>query len=73
MSHDSFIDRSLLLAGSDPDKRQQAVRNLETIRVYTLAFFDRSLRGARNTVLDRMEGDATVMVERFPRGRRDQR
>jgi pimeloyl-ACP methyl ester carboxylesterase len=69
MSHDSFIDRSLLLAADDPEKRQDALRNLETIRVYTLAFFDRSLRGSRNTVLDRVGGEATVSVERFPRGR----
>jgi hypothetical protein len=61
----SFSDRPLLQAVDDPDKRQEAVRNLQTIRAYTLAFFDKSLRGARNTMLDRMQTDATIKVEPF--------
>jgi hypothetical protein len=65
ISHSSFSDRPLLQAVDDPDKRQEAVRNLQTIRAYTLAFFDKSLRGARNTMLDRMQTDATIKVEPF--------
>ena len=67
VSHSSFGDRPLLQAVGDPDKSQEAVRNLQTIRAYTLAFFDKSLRGARNTVLDRVSTEATVKVEPFPR------
>jgi predicted dienelactone hydrolase len=67
VSHSSFGDRPLLQAVGDHDKSQEAVRNLQTIRAYTLAFFDKSLRGARNTVLDRVSTEATVKVEPFPR------
>jgi hypothetical protein len=73
ISHSSFTDRPLLQAVDDPDKRQEAAWNLETIRTYTLAFFDRSLCGARNTVLDRVHKDETVKVEPFPRGGRSHR
>jgi len=73
MYHSSFTDRPLLQAVDDPGKRQEAVRNLGTIRAYTLAFFEKSLRGARTTVLDRMHTDETVKVEAFPRGGRTPR
>jgi hypothetical protein len=67
VSHASFGDQPILQAGDDTGRREQAVRNLETIRAYTRAFFDQSLRGARNTLLDRASLDPTVKVESFPR------
>ena len=67
VSHMSFGDQPILQAADDAGRREQAVRNLETIRGYTRAFFDQSLRGARNTVLDRGSHDPTVKVESFPR------
>jgi dienelactone hydrolase len=73
ISHSSFSDRPTLLAVDDADRRQEAVRNLQTIRAYTLAFFEKSLRGTRNTLLDGMQTDAAIMVEPFPGGRRGQR
>jgi hypothetical protein len=72
VSHSSFNDRPFLQAVDDPDRTREAVRNLATIRAYTLAFFDRSLRGAGNTVLDRRHTDVTITVEAFPRGGRDE-
>ena len=66
VSHDSFSDLAMFGAESHPAKRQEAVRNLQTIRAYTRAFFDESLRGARQTVLDR-DAAPGVKVERFPR------
>ena len=66
VSHDSFSDLPVLAAGGDIAKREEAVRNLPTIRTYTRAFFDKSLRGAPQTVLDR-DAAPGVKVERFPR------
>lgn len=66
VSHDSFSDLPVFEAASDTAKREQAIGNLQTIRTYTRAFFDESLRGSRQTVLDR-EATPGVNVERFPR------
>lgn len=70
VSHMSFGDQPILQAAGDPGRTEQSVRNLETIRAYTRAFFDKSLRGARNTLLDRGNFDPTVKVESFPRHER---
>jgi predicted dienelactone hydrolase len=66
ISHSSFSDLPVMQAADQP-ARQQARRHIETIRSYTLAFFDKSLRGATETVLDRRPEDATIRVEPFPR------
>jgi predicted dienelactone hydrolase len=65
-SHASFGDEAVIGA-RDPAGREQAIRNLATIRTYTRAFFDRHLEGRRDTVLDRPGADPTVKVEPFPR------
>lgn len=67
VSHMSFSDLAVLQAAGDAAERHRAVRNLETIRAYTRAFFDKSLRGARNTILDAAGADEGVKVERFPK------
>lgn len=67
VSHMSFSDLAVLQAAGDAAETDRAVRNLETIRAYTRAFFDKSLRGARNTVLDAARADELVKVERFPK------
>jgi dienelactone hydrolase len=66
MSHISFSDLSVYEVEGDAAKVDEAVRNLETIRTYTRAFFDKSLRGATLTVLDR-DPEPGVKVEPFPR------
>jgi hypothetical protein len=67
ISHMSFSDLAILQAAGDAAERDRAIRNLETIRAYTRAFFDKSLRGARATVLDAAGADEGVKVERFPK------
>jgi pimeloyl-ACP methyl ester carboxylesterase len=69
--HRSFIDATVLKACDDPDKQvfAQTVRNLETVRLYTRAFFDKHLKGMQNTLLDREPApELKVKIDRFGAG-----
>jgi hypothetical protein len=67
MGHMGFSDEPLIEAGTDSTKRYGTLRALRYVNAYTQAFFDKTLRGARNTVLDRVvAADSTlVTVEHF--------
>ena len=69
-THRSFIDGAVFKASDDADRAAlaQQVRNLEIVRGYTRAFFDKHLKGMHNTVLDQESTlDARVKVDRFAR------
>jgi len=68
-THRSFIDVAVFKASDDADARalSQQVRNLQIVRGYTRAFFDKHLKGTRNTLLDQESTlDVKVKVDRFP-------
>jgi len=67
MPHMGFSDEPLILALGDSGKTQSALDALRLTRLYTRAFFDKVLRDATDTVLDRGQSlDASVVtVERF--------
>ncbi|PWT83085.1 MAG: hypothetical protein C5B58_07075 [Acidobacteria bacterium] len=62
--HRSFSDLTLL--GASPD-REQSVHNFRVAETFTLAFFDKYLKGDHHTVLDTERvPDQRVKVEKFP-------
>ncbi len=63
----SFSDLPLLETDGDDAPRAHSLRNMEIVRDHTRAFFDKTLRGRNDTVLDRAStADAEVRVEWFP-------
>src|SRR5262249_32963942 len=50
--HRSFTDQTLLGTSPDPG---QSVHNFRVAQTYTLAFFDKYLKGDRHTVIDKGE------------------
>lgn len=62
--HRSFTDQTLLGASTDPE---QSLHNFRVAETFTLAFFDKYLKGDQHTVLDtRQVVDSRAKVERFP-------
>lgn len=62
--HRSFTDQTLL--GASPD-REQRLHNFRVAETFTLAFFDKNLKGDQHTVLDTEQiVDSRVKVEKFP-------
>lgn len=72
MPHMGFSDEPLILATGDSMKRLTALQALNLTNAYARAFFDKTLRGADDTALDKpRSGDtAVVTVERFMPHRR---
>ncbi len=61
--HRSFTDQTLLAAGLNHD---ESMHNFRIVETYTLAFFDKYLKGKTKTVLDRGEpADARANLEKF--------
>jgi predicted dienelactone hydrolase len=68
-NHRSFIDTSLFKSGDKADLAQQ-LTNMEIVRQFSRAFFDKYLRSARETLLDRApptKFGPRVRVDRFGR------
>lgn len=62
--HRSFTDQTLLAAGPNHD---ESIYNFRIAETYTLAFFDKYLKGDRRTVLDIAKpADARIKLEKFP-------
>lgn len=61
----SFSDELLIQASDDSVKRKNALLALRVIEDYTRAFFDRTLFGSRNTLLDRAPDTSAALLERF--------
>jgi predicted dienelactone hydrolase len=69
IGHSSFTDEPFVAATTVPQRKQASVA-LETIGVYTVAFFDRELKHRGGTVLDRKAPDnAGVTVQVSPPSR----
>jgi len=63
--HMSFSDELLIQAGDDSSKRNPALLASRVIQDYTRAFFEKTLLGGRNTLLDRAPDTSFVVLERF--------
>jgi hypothetical protein len=64
-THRSFTDQTLL--DFSGDKEGNAVHNFQVAQQYILAFFDKYLKGRRQSALDLQSPvDSRVKVERFP-------
>ena len=64
--HRSFSDLTLLAAENDLTVRADALRDFRISQKYTLAFFDKFLKGRKDTQLDRLPTfDPGVQVDRF--------
>jgi len=62
--HRSFTDQTLLAASLNHD---ESVHNFRITEAYTLAFFDKHLKGDNKTILDNGEpADARAKIEKFP-------
>jgi Platelet-activating factor acetylhydrolase, isoform II len=62
--HRSFTDQTLLAASLNHD---ESIHNFQVAETYTLAFFDKYLKGNTKTVLDYGEPpDARCKLEKFP-------
>jgi hypothetical protein len=63
--HRSFTDQTLLAMKSD---RDQSLHNFHIAQTYTLAFFNKYLKGDTKTLLDTGETvDSLAKLEKFPR------
>jgi len=65
MTHMGFSDEPLILAAGDSAKSRTALEGLRLTNIYTRAFFDMTLRGARDTALGKAVDSSVVTVERF--------
>ena len=66
--HRSFIDTYLFKSGTNSVGSAGKLRNLETIRSYTKAFFDKYLKDARSTLLDQNPLESSgISVDSIPR------
>ena len=62
--HRSFSDETLLASQLD---REERLHNFRVAEVYTLAFFDKFLKGNDHTILDTGEVvDPRAKLEKFP-------
>jgi len=61
-NHRSFIDTNLLRDGNDPAAVGRHLRNLEIVRSYTRAFFDKYLQDKQPTLLDRAEREFPLLL-----------
>jgi len=62
--HRSFTDQTLLAAGLDHD---ESLHNFRVAQAYTLAFFDKHLKGDTRTILDTgASADVRAKLETFP-------
>jgi hypothetical protein len=67
-SHRSFTDQTLLATAID---HEEALHNFQVAQAYTLAFFDKHLKGDTKTILDKGERvDNRARLEKFPGHRR---
>jgi Platelet-activating factor acetylhydrolase, isoform II len=65
--HGSFSDQPLLRAGN-PAERAKALSSLRLVESYTIAFFEKFLNGAHDTLLDRQPAKGSpVVVKRYSR------
>jgi pimeloyl-ACP methyl ester carboxylesterase len=72
-NHRSFIDTNLWLADDKAPTMSNRLKNLEIVRTYTRAFFDKYLKGTKNTVLDNgpaADPDSRIRVDRFGAAKR---
>jgi hypothetical protein len=64
-THRSFTDQTLLDFSRDTSGKE--LHNFQVAQIYTLAFFDKHLKGIGQTALDSQPAvDSRVTVERFP-------
>jgi pimeloyl-ACP methyl ester carboxylesterase len=66
-NHRSFMDTNLLAIGNSPAAAKHRL-NLQIVREYTLAFFDKYLRGKKDTILERSTNhtpEPDVRIDRF--------
>ena len=54
--HMSFADFSFLQATGNPEEPSNALKSLQVAEAYTIAFFDKFLKGSKDTLLDRDSG-----------------
>jgi pimeloyl-ACP methyl ester carboxylesterase len=73
MPHMGFSDESLIAADGDSVKTRRALEALRVTSLYTRAFFDKTLRGRRDTPLDveHLREGSSATVERFAPRRHD--
>jgi dienelactone hydrolase len=65
-THRSFIDTALFKVRDDPTKMAQSLKNLEIVRAYTRAFFDKHLKSMKKTLLDETTAhDSGVSVNQY--------
>ncbi len=65
--HRSFIDTKLFEKMNDTTILNQNLKNIEMIRAYTLAFFDKYLKNINASLLDNNSNkNSGVKIERFP-------
>ena len=68
ITHRSFSDLPLLAAGDDPTKTSDSLHNFQLIVAYTRAFFDKYLKGRKDTLLEHKSIDPKVRVDSFGPG-----
>jgi hypothetical protein len=62
--HRSFTDQTLLQTNPHAE---ESLHNFRIVETFTLAFFDKYLKGDQHTILDAKEiSDSRVTVEKFP-------
>jgi hypothetical protein len=65
-THRSFIDAALFKPDNDAAAMTQHLKNLQLIRAYTRAFFDKHLKGMRRTLLDEATvREPDVLINRY--------
>ena len=65
-THRSFIDVALFKSGDDPMALAQNLKNVQLVRAYTRAFFDKYLKGTNKTLLDETPlRDSGVQINRY--------
>jgi dienelactone hydrolase len=63
--HGSFSDYLLIAANGDAAKTETALHNVRLIESYTLAFLDRTLKGAKQTLLEEPQQSAEAKVTAY--------
>ena len=66
ISHRSFSDLTLMVVTGDATKVADSLRNYQIIQSYTRAFFDKYLKGQKDSLLDQKSSlDPLVRIDRF--------
>lgn len=66
VTHRSFSDLTLLAASGDKTKMAESLHNYRIIQSYTRAFFDKYLKGKKDSLLEKKTSpDSRVRVDRF--------